>query len=166
MKPYVASLAAAVCLTSPVAFAQEQSISLPEACRTAAMSTGAGDQMQQMKQGMSKNMEAVQEAMSQVTETQRSMHRSMLEMNGPMMEGSMNIDADVSWICAMIPHHQGAIAMAQAGLAKADNEESRRLAEKTIDENEKGLRELIAWAEEHAAAESDDEAGSEGKSSN
>lgn len=164
MKLPAALLAASIVVGAPSAVAQDQSINLPDACRTQAMSTGAQDQMQKMKQDMTQNMQAVQEAMTPVTDTQRSMHQSMVEMNGPMMEGSMNIDADVSWICAMIPHHQGAIAMAQAGLANADNEESRRLAEKTIAENKKGLEELIAWVEEHAAAESEDEA--ENQSSN
>ena len=37
----------------------------------------------------------------------------------------------------MIPHHQGAIDMARAGLKGADNTESRRLAEETIKSNER-----------------------------
>lgn len=121
---------------TPLATAQEQPIELPEACRTIAMATGAEEQMRAMREDMSQNMQAVQEAMSEVTSVQRGLHQAMVQMNGPMMEGTMNLDADVAWICSMMPHHMGAIAMAQAGLEGADNEESRRLAEKTIAENE------------------------------
>lgn len=150
--------ATATLFVSPAAIAQEQPIELPEACRTAAMASGAQEEMQTMRQDMSQNVDAIQEGMAEVTPTQRGLHESMNQMNGPMMEGTMNKDADVAWICSMIPHHMGAIAMAQAGLEGADNEKSRELAEKTIAENKKGLEELIAWVEEHAHTESEDEA--------
>jgi uncharacterized protein (DUF305 family) len=68
-------------------------------------------------------------------------------------------DADVAWICAMIPHHQGAIDMAKAGLKGADNAESKKLAEETIRSNEKEIEKLIAWVEKNAARESKNESG-------
>ena len=140
------------------ASAQEQAaFELPEACRTAAMA--GGDQaMQQMQSGMSQAMDSMQGAMGEMTETHQGLRDAMMEMNGPMMQGMMNMDADVAWICAMIPHHQGAVAMARAGLQGADNEESRRLAEKTIEDNTRSAQELIDWVNEHAASESQNEA--------
>src|SRR5215217_373644 len=68
-------------------------------------------------------------------------------MNGPMMTGMMAKDADVAWICAMIPHHQGAIDMARAGLKGADNIESKKLAEETIQSQEKEIAKLVTWVE-------------------
>lgn len=65
----------------------------------------------------------------------------------------MTKDADLAWICAMIPHHQGAIDMARAGLKGADNTESRRLAEETIKSNERDKAKLIDWIEEYAEKE-------------
>ena len=68
----------------------------------------------------------------------------MISMNGPMMQGMMAGDPDVAWICAMIPHHQGAIDMAQAGLKDADS------AERTIEEQEKSIEELVVWLDRNA----------------
>jgi uncharacterized protein (DUF305 family) len=62
-------------------------------------------------------------------------------------EGAIAKDADVSWICAMIPHHQGAIDMARAGLKGSDNAESRRMAEETFQMQEKEIEKLTAWVE-------------------
>jgi uncharacterized protein (DUF305 family) len=74
-----------------------------------------------------------------------------------MMAGMMNMDADVAWICTMIPHHQGAIDMARAGLKGSDNAESHRLAEETIQHQEKEIAKLTAWVEKNAARESKNE---------
>lgn len=154
----VVAVAASFTITA-IAQAQEEqtqsAIQLPEACRTAAQATG-GDQA--MQSGTSQAMDSMQGTMGEMTETQQGLHDAMMQMNPPMMQGMMNKDADVAWVCAMIPHHQGAVAMARAGLQGADNAESKRLAEKTIEENEKGARELIDWVNEHAASESENEA--------
>jgi site-specific DNA recombinase len=82
---------------------------------------------------------------------------SWMRMDGLMMMGMMANDADCAWICVMIPHHQGAIDMARAGLKGADNAESKRLAEETIQSQEKEIAKLIAWVEKNAARESQDE---------
>lgn len=58
-----------------------------------------------------------------------------------MMRGMMAKDADVAWISAMIPHHQGAIDMARAGLEGADNSESKKLAEENNQTEREGSRE-------------------------
>lgn len=101
----------------------------------------------------------MQGMMGQMTDTQKGLHEAMMKMNGPMMMmGMMTKDAGVAWICSMIPHHQGAIDMARAGLKGADNEEPRKLAQKTIEENEKSLKELVAWVEKNAQQDSKDEA--------
>ena len=88
-----------------------------------------------------------------MNETQQGLRDAMMQMNGPMMQGMMNQDPDLAWICAMIPHHQGAVAMARAGLQGADDAESKRLAQQTIEENERGAKKLIDWVNEHATTE-------------
>ena len=135
----------------------QTAINLPEACRSTAQAT-AGQMIQNMQGQMSQNMQGMQGMMGQMTETQKGLHEAMMKMNGPMMTGMMNKDADVAWVCAMIPHHLGAVEMARAGLRGADNAESKRLAEKTIMENEKGAKELVAWVEQQAKRESQNEA--------
>ena len=102
---------------------------------------------------------SMQGMMGQMTETQRGLHEAMTKMNPAMMQGMMAKDADVAWICAMIPHHRGAIEMARAGLKGADNAESKRLAEETIASNQKEVEKLTAWVEKNASRESRNEAG-------
>ena len=87
--------------------------------------------------------------MSKMTETQTGLHLAILGMHDPMMRGMMAKDADVAWICAMIPHHQGAIEMARAGLLGATDPESRRLAEDTIKSEEREIAKLDAWLIKH-----------------
>ncbi len=58
----------------------------------------------------------------------------------------------------MIPHHQGAIDMARAGLRGADNADSRRMAEETIRMQEEEIHKLTAWVERNAERESRNEA--------
>ena len=157
----LAAVIAAPFLMSSVSQAQEQSeasIELQEACRTAAQATDGGQGMETMQTGTSQSMESMQGMMGEMTETQQGLSQAMMQMNGLMMQGMMNKDADVAWVCAMIPHHQGAVAMARAGLEGADNERSKELARKTIEDNEKSAKELIDWVNEHAATESQNEA--------
>ncbi len=120
----LAALAAASIMT--VASAQQgqmqgqSGFNLPDGCRSAAQASGQGNMMQKMDGGMSQQM---QDIMAQMTKTQKDLHQVMMDMHGPMMMGMLAKDADVAWICSMIPHHQGAIAMARAGLQGADNAE-------------------------------------------
>jgi uncharacterized protein (DUF305 family) len=138
-------------MAAGVSQAQEQTeFQLPEACLA---SVGAGA-AQPMDGAMPPDMEA---QMGEMGETQQGLTQAMMQMTPLMMQGIMNPDADVAWVCAMIPHHQGAIAMAQAGLLEADNEESRRLAEQTIEENRASAQELIDWVNQNAAVESENE---------
>lgn len=135
---------------------QQTSIDIPKTCQDAAQASGEMQPMEKMQSQMKGMMQSSMQGM-QMTETQKGLHQAMMNMNGPMMQGMMAKDADVAWICSMIPHHQGAIAMARAGLLGADNAESKKLAEETIQSNEKELKKLIAWVEKHAAPESRNE---------
>jgi len=123
-------------------------VKLPEACKAAT--AGKEAMMKDMQGHMSQAMQGMG---GQMTETQKGLQQAMMSMNGPMMQGMMAGDPDVAWICAMIPHHQGAIDMARAGLKGADNAESKRLAEKTIEEQEKSIKELVAWLDKNAKTE-------------
>jgi len=123
-------------------------VELPAACKAAS----AG------KEGMMKDMQghmtmAMQSMPGQMTDAQKGLQQAMMGMNGPMMQGMMAGDADVAWICAMIPHHQGAIAMAQVGLKNGDNPEAKKIAEKTIKEQEKSIAELTSWLDKNAKKE-------------
>lgn len=126
-------------------------VELPEACRTAAAADDA-DGMAQPEEAPA--AEAGDDGFAGLTPTQRALWEAMMAMDEAMATGMMAEDADLAWICAMIPHHQGAIDMARAGLLGADDEDSKRLARKTIEDNEKSIAELVEWVQKHGKTQS------------
>lgn len=68
-------------------------------------------------------------------------HGSIMNMNlGPKDESF-----DLRFIDGMIPHHQGAVTMAQEALAKSQRPEIKQLAQEIIDAQEKEIVELQTW---------------------
>ena len=98
--------------------------------------------------------------------TMREMMRSMESANTPAakayaqamdkMHKDMAIEfsdnAGADFARAMIPHHQGALDMAQVALQYAKDDEIRRIAQKTIDDQTKDIKELRSWLERHQSA--------------
>lgn len=78
---------------------------------------------------------------------------SMDETNKQMMDAMMIEDIDVAFVCAMIPHHQGAINMARAELEHGDNQWAKDMAQKVIDAQEQEIAEMISWLEGEGANE-------------
>ncbi len=71
-------------------------------------------------------------------------HGSMMSMDlGPTDESF-----DLRFIDGMVPHHEGAIAMAQEALQKSTRPEIRQLAEAIISAQENEIAELNAWRSE------------------
>jgi len=54
-------------------------------------------------------------------------------------------DFDVAFICGMIPHHQGAIVMAQAALDYSDDPFVRELAGAIVTAQEGEIADMLAW---------------------
>ena len=52
---------------------------------------------------------------------------------------------DVDFRTHMIPHHEGAIAMAMVGLTYANDPETKKMAQKIIDDQEKEVADMQAW---------------------
>jgi uncharacterized protein (DUF305 family) len=77
----------------------------------------------------------------------------MDETNKQMMDSMMIEDIDVAFVCAMIPHHQGAINMAKAELAHGDNQWAKDMAQKVIAAQEQEIADMIAWLEGEGASE-------------
>lgn len=68
-------------------------------------------------------------------------------MNANMMAGATASDIDVAFVCAMIPHHQGAIAMAEAALKHGDDPFVRALAEQVIAAQNQEITDMLNWLE-------------------
>jgi hypothetical protein len=61
-------------------------------------------------------------------------------------------DPDVDFRLQMIPHHQGAIDMAQVAMKHAKDPWSRQLAESIIVEQQREIAQMRAWLERHGVA--------------
>lgn len=73
---------------------------------------------------------------------------AMKKMDQAMMTAK-GATPDQTFARKMIVHHQGAIEMSQIQLRHGTDAEAKRMAQKTIDENTKGIAELERWLKSH-----------------
>ena len=104
----------------------------------AALALGSGDAVAQQPQPAP----ATNSMMSQ-------MQSAMQAMDQNMMAGMQAGSPDQMYAAMMAPHHQGAVDMSRIAARDIKDPELRRIAEKTIKENEKSMRELHAWQQKH-----------------
>lgn len=78
---------------------------------------------------------------------------AMDKMHGPMMEGVENADPDVAFVLGMIPHHQGAIDMANIVLEYGKDDFTRSLAREVITAQEKEIAEMRDWLKQRGIEE-------------
>lgn len=68
--------------------------------------------------------------------------------SSPMMQREIDRgteEVDKSFIEMMIPHHQGAVEMAQMAVKKAKNPEVRKLAESIISDQNREIEQMRTW---------------------
>lgn len=125
---------------------------IPAECRASAQAGGQGQMMHGSGMTMQNApmMQNMQGMMGSLSEAQKASMEAMMKMNPAMMQGMMAKDPDVAWACSMIPHHLGAIEMAKAVIKNGHDAEIRKMAEKTIKEQEKEVSELKDWLQKHA----------------
>jgi uncharacterized protein (DUF305 family) len=66
------------------------------------------------------------------------------------MEVPLTGNADVDFVRNMIPHHQGAIDMAEVELAHGKNPTLKKLARKIIADQKKEIAQMEAWLKKNA----------------
>ncbi len=71
--------------------------------------------------------------------------KAMKEMRGPMMDGIAEPDPDVAFVMGMIPHHQGAVDMAEIELRFGTDPSNRALAAHIIKDQTREIEAMKAW---------------------
>ncbi|BCA59840.1 DUF305 domain-containing protein [Sphingomonas sp. HMP6] len=74
--------------------------------------------------------------------------KSEMDMHMKMMMAKAG-DASEKWTRKMIEHHRGAIAMSRVALAQATDADTKRMAQMTIEMQEKDIGELQGWLSSH-----------------
>lgn len=67
------------------------------------------------------------------------------DMHHQMQTGIMANDPDIAFVQSMLPHHKGALAMAQVELKYGDDEKLRQLANRVIDSQQSEIQFMQAW---------------------
>ncbi len=91
---------------------------------------------------------APQTPMAWSSQMNHSMPMSSEQMNAMMMTmdlGKADKDFDLRFIDAMIPHHEGAITMAEDALSKSKRPEIQKLAKNIISSQETEIKQLEQW---------------------
>ncbi|MBW4587013.1 MAG: DUF305 domain-containing protein [Aetokthonos hydrillicola CCALA 1050] len=85
------------------------------------------------------------------TQMGHMMEMTSEQMKGMMMSrdlGSADAEFDLRFIDAMIPHHEGAVTMAQDALTKSKHPEIKKLAQDIITSQQKEIKQMKQWRQE------------------
>jgi uncharacterized protein (DUF305 family) len=123
------------------------SLVLPAAAQD-AMATTAVDVPEACKPMMQHDMGSMKMDMTGMDQAHQDLAIGMDDTNAQMMQGMMAEDIDVAFVCAMIPHHQAAINMANAELKHGDSEWAKQMAQKVIDAQQKEIEDMLNWLNE------------------
>lgn len=79
------------------------------------------------------------------TEAHAALIQTMEPMHSDMMRGMTAEDFTTAFVCSMIPHHQGAVEMAQVALRYGDDPWIRMFAQEIVVAQQAEIREMQAW---------------------
>jgi len=149
MKILIAATFAALTLASTLGVAQAAETKMsPDAGRTLpAVCTGGSDMAASTKPDSMGSMDGmgVMGPAGTMDQAHQAMMAGMQSMQENMTKGMMASDIDVAFICGMIPHHQGAIDMAEAELKYGKDPFARKMAQAIIAAQEKETAQMLDW---------------------
>ena len=148
MSPIYSLFAASLVIVPGTALAQEffDTAPLPPICTKAGMAGMTSDPS--MSATKTKPPAAT---MAMPTDAaHKELLAGMTKMQESMMAAVQSADMDIVFNCGMIPHHQGAIAMARVQLKYGKDPENRKLAEEIINAQEQEVASMLGWLEKHS----------------
>jgi hypothetical protein len=85
--------------------------------------------------------------------TANAANRTAMErMHGPMMQGIDHADPDIAFVLGMIPHHQGAVDMAQTVLKFGRDPRNHHFAREIIETQTREIGEMREWLKQKNVA--------------
>ncbi|SRR5699024_2941236 len=88
-------------------------------------------------------------SVEQAKNMHEELNTDMRIMQEKMHAGMMSNDPDVAFAAGMLPHHLGAVEMAEVELKYGKNPEMIKLAKNIILEQKKEIKEMQAWLKEN-----------------
>ena len=87
--------------------------------------------------------------MSSGSAMQQELMQGMDQMNQDMMAAAQYKDPDVAFAAGMLPHHIGAVKMAEVELKYGKDPEMRKLAENIINAQKAEIEQMQKWLKVH-----------------
>lgn len=78
-------------------------------------------------------------------EAHAALIQTMEPMHSDMMRGMTAADFEVAFVCGMLPHHQGAVAMAEVAQQHASDPWIKMLAQEIITAQQTEIAEMQGW---------------------
>ena len=88
-------------------------------------------------------------SMSTGSAMQQELMQGMNQMHQDMMTAAQYKDPDVAFAAGMLPHHIGAVKMAEVELKYGKDPEMRKLAENIINEQQAEIEQMQKWLKVH-----------------
>lgn len=88
-------------------------------------------------------------SMSTDSAMQQELMQGMTQMNQDMMAAAQYKDPDVAFAAGMLPHHIGAVKMAEVELKYGKDPEMRKLAEDIINAQQAEIEQMQKWLKAH-----------------
>ena len=88
-------------------------------------------------------------SMSTDSAMQQELMQGMNQMNQDMMAAAQYKDPDVAFAAGMLPHHIGAVKMAEVELKYGKDPEMRKLAEDIINTQQAEIEQMQKWLKAH-----------------